>query len=176
MQRGKLKSCLGVVVVLCLGGYTCAHKISEHRARYPGNVTFTGHPLKIFGSRYMRAFMRRGANDASPLPDVTVHVDGRPYKLSDLTEELVKELGSSAPNGRFRDPDYNSFSYRFEERRLTGFSVSSGGWSDTPAPDANVESVALSIGDGPSFTLPITHRELVRHAGRPDSTYLTSGQ
>ena len=176
MGSRRLKSSVIVAVVLCGGVYTCASKVSEHRADYPGRVTFVGRPRNIFGSTYTRAFMWRRATDTRPLPDVTVHVDGRAYKLSNLTPELMKELGGYAPEGRLTDAEYNTFVYRFEGGRLTGFSWESGGWADEPPPNQNAETLALSIGEGQPFVLPITHRELVRRAGRPKSTYLTSGQ
>ena len=175
MDIRRLRSCFVVIALLFVGVYTYAHKISEHRAQYPGRVTFIGHPRNIFGSRYMRVPWRQPLPQTRPLPDVTLHVDGRPYKLSELTPELMDELSGVRMRGRLVDAEGKRFSYRFEEGRLIWFSMGSMGSPKEPA-DRNAEAVSLSIGDGQPFTVPITNRELTRRAGRPKSTYLTSGQ
>jgi hypothetical protein len=175
MGSSRLKSSAVVVFLLVAGVYTCAHKISEHRAVYPGQVTFIGHPLNIFGSRYTRATWRQPLPEVIPLPDVTLHVDGRAYKLSELTPELTDELSGVRVKGRLSDARGSRFSYAFEEGRLIRFSFKRLSGSEQ-ASNNNVETVYLSIGDGEPFAMPITNRELRRRAGRPVRTYLTSGQ
>ncbi|HUW62527.1 MAG TPA: hypothetical protein VMZ06_16090 [Candidatus Bathyarchaeia archaeon] len=173
-MTGRMRSWLVVIVLLCVGVYTCAHKTSEHRAEYPGRMTFAGRPRNIFGSTYTRAFWRL-ASSKGTLPDVTLHVDGRPYKLFALTPEFMDELSGGRMKGRLVDAEGKRFSYRFEQGRLVWFSLGSMGEPQEP-PDRNAETVSLSIGDGLPFTVPITDRELTRRTGRPKSTYLTSGQ
>lgn len=174
MGSSRAKISVVVVVLLGLGVYMCARKTSEHRAEYTGRLTFCGHPRGFFDSVYTRVFWRR--QSSSSMPEMTVHVNGHPHRLAELTPESLEKLGDRRTPGRLRDADYNGFQYQFENGRLASFSWSSGGWSDTPPPDQNVETLAFSIGDSPPLVLPISHKELVRLAGRPVSTYLTSGQ
>ena len=175
MKRNRLTRSLVIAALLWTGVYSCARKISEHRADYPGRLTFIGRPSGYFGSVYTRVYMWRSPADTTALPDVRLHLDNRIYSLSSLTPELAVGLGGSLPKGRLCDAQRNKMAYRFEEGRLTWFSFEAGGGTAQP-PEKHAEALSMSIGGGRPFQLPITYWQLVRYAGRPTSTYITSGQ
>jgi hypothetical protein len=171
MEIGRLKSCGIVALLLFAGVYTCAHQVLEHRAEYPGGVRFEGFARNTFGSRYMRATWRRPYPETTPLPDVSLHVNGRAYKLSELTKDLLGEFGGGRTSVRLIDARGIRFSYRFEDERLMSFALESLGRPKGPE-ERDVEAVSLSIGDGQPFIVPITSGELRRRAGRPKRTYI----
>lgn len=175
MSKGAI-SFLIVLLLVASGLYSCANLICQHRADYKGGVTFAGESQRVFGSVYTRVAMWRDAADTTPLPDITVHLGEEKFRLDEFTPEVVQKLGSSPTTGTFADSENNLFQYRFTDGRLTWFCLDRLRRSSTSATSGNTSSVALSFGDGKPFVMPMKHKDLVRHAGKPERTYLHFAQ
>ena len=165
-----------VFVVPSAGVYSCANLICQHRADYAGSITFIGRSQNVFGSVYTRVHMWRDPADTTPLPDVTVHVDGAKYRLDSFTTELVQGLGAGPEQGNLVDDNENVFRYRLTNGKLSYFCFENASRPGKPASKGNVSSVALAFGERQPFTMPITHRHLLHSAGKPDRTYLNFAQ
>ena len=159
-----------VCTTLCVAPYQGTRLICQHRALYPGDLTFIGESAGLWGSHYERVSMWKPPTYTDALPAVTVYLDDKAYALSALTPELMTSLGGTYLKGGLRDSNRNTMRYRFENGKLTWFSF------DTPHPSSihnpkikpNVRQLRMSLGEGAPFTLPISHWRLVRHCGRPN--------
>jgi len=102
------------------------------------------------------------------LPDFTVHIHGEPYRLAELSPETMRALSGMPNEGGLKDAADYTLSYRFEDGRLTRLSIYPA-WRapGTPAPMVREGRFRIQAGDGPSFLLPISHRELITLAGNP---------
>ena len=161
-------ACLIAAVVLT----ALARHIVQHRARYQGEVIFVGHARGVLGTEYTRVYMWRDARNANPLPEVSIVIDGESRALASLSPEFVTERGGVLWSGGWYDCEGTIWRYRFENGRLTWFSVDSE--HPTRSLDkANVDPgvFQISLDGGPLFSLPISHRDLVRLCGKPDETF-----
>jgi hypothetical protein len=161
---------IGFVVIAALGAFAwfAFRGIAQFRATYAGSVTFIGHADGVFGTQYYRVFMWRDAADQSPLPNVAVYLKGTRYVLADLSDELMQSLGGTAHEGGLKDAADFFFQYRFENGRLTYFSLYPSHTTLPPAPESpESDRFYIQIGDGPPFVLPVSQSQLVRYAGEP---------
>jgi len=168
---------LMVILGLCAPVWLFVRGILQARATYPGGLTFIGVAEGLFGTEYYRAFMWRDPADRSPLPDVTVYIEGIPYGLSELTDELMQSLGGTAHDGGLKDSADYYFQYRFENGRLTSLSLYPSHPSLPPPPqDGRTDRFYIQVGEGPPFLLPVSQPELIRYGGRPEriSRYLAN--
>ncbi|GMV91107.1 MAG: hypothetical protein AMXMBFR82_08850 [Candidatus Hydrogenedentota bacterium] len=161
---------IALVVIAALGllARVAFRSVAQYHATYPGPVTFVGKADGAFGTQYYRAFMWRAPADQSPLPDVAIYVKGTRYALADLTDELMQSLGGTAHEGGLKDPAEFYFQYRFENGRLTYFSLFPS-WNATPPSSAlsDPDRFFIQVGDGPPFTLPVSAGQLKHYAGEP---------
>lgn len=154
--------------ILLLAGAGC-RQVLQHRAIYPGGLIFVGAADGLFESRYHRVFLWKAPGYADPLPAVTVDLGESAYSLESLTPELFAGLGGAANEGALYDSAGALVQYRFENGRLTWFSLDSG--RATPmATGGNVQAgtFALSRNGGPAVTLPVSGRALENGLGTPD--------
>ena len=121
-------------------------------------------------------YLWRSPDDTSPLPDVAVHIDARTYRLAELTPEIIQSLNGVLMEGSLVDAQHNRLGYRFLDGRLTWFSFSAPEQSGDPSPNRNADAMAMSIGQGQRFVLPLSSRELVSVAGDPTRAYLSFAQ
>ncbi len=161
---------LAVIVVLGVLAWIPIRGILQYRATYPGPVTFVGHADGAFGTEYYRVFMWRAPDDTSPLPPVKVFIQGTAYALSDLNDDLMQSLGGTAHKGGLKDAADVYFQYRFENGRLTWFSLDPRHPALPPSPDqGQTDRFYLQFGDGPPFLLPVSQAQLIQYAGRPQN-------
>jgi len=159
---------LGAVLALCLAAWIPLRGFLQFRAEYPGGLAFIGQADGLLGTEYVRLHLWRTPSETSPLPDFTVHIHGEPYRLAELSPETMRALGGMPNEGGLKDAADYSLQYRFEDGRLTYLSIYPA-WRarGTPAPSAREGRFRIQAGDGPSFLLPISHRELLTLAGSP---------
>lgn len=167
---------LAAGVLMCVGCYSCASMICQHRAEYDGRVIFVGQAKHLFGSLYTRVYLWRDATDTSPLPDVTVHLGDRKFTLDQFTVAEVVSLGRSPVQGSFMDKEHTLLQYRFTGDRLTWLSLENHSPARSGSPEGALSRVALSMGNGPPFVLPVTRKQLIQYAGKPKRTYLYFAQ
>lgn len=171
--------CAAAFVLVAAGLlYAAAHTVCQHRVDYAGGLVFVGRPAHVFGSEYYRLFMWRADHDQSPLPDARLHVDEASYAFAELTPEKFSDLTGLGvqSEGALVDGSGALVQYRFENGRLTWFSFDSFSQRRGAAmPDAE-RRLALSIGSGPVFTLPIRESTLIQAAGKPLRSYLHFAQ
>ena len=167
-RLGKLALVLVILLVLGAGAYIPFRGMLQFRAIYPGGLTFIGHADGVLDTQYYRVYLWRSPEDASPLPDVTVHLLGEPYALAALTEELMLSLGGTPDEGGIKDAADWYLTYRFENGRLTFFALAP---SRARAPATHGEGAHdrfhLQMGGGPPFLLPVPYSRLVELAGTP---------
>lgn len=157
-------------MVFALGGlaWIPLRSILQYRAAYPGPVTFIGRADGMFGTEYYRVYMWRDGADSSPLPDVAVYLKGTPYALSAMTDDLMQSLGGTAREGGLKDAAGFYFQYRFENGRLIYFALYPSRAALPQAPDEwRDDRFYIQVGDGPPFTFPVSHGQLVQYAGLP---------
>jgi hypothetical protein len=179
MQISRTSVILGLVALIAFGLYAGVNFICQHRADYPGDITFIGQPRHVFGATYWRVAMWRATNDTRPLPDVTLSIDGQPYALSAITMDTVTGLGGALMSAGLVDAEGNAFRYRFEGGRLTYFAFDAERRrrrGSKPPTTYQVQTITMALGDGPQFKFPITHRELVAWCGKPERAYLNFAQ
>jgi len=166
--------------LLVAGGliYATARAVCQHRANYAGGLVFVGRPVNVVGTEYYRLFMWRAAHDQSVLPDARLHVDGTAYALADLTPAAFSNLtGRDTQNeGTLVDGAGALVQYRFENGRLTWFSFDAFSQRRGVAIPDSKRRFALSLGNGPGFTLPIRESALIQAAGKPSRSYLHFAQ
>lgn len=161
---------IGLAVLAALGllGWMAFRGIAQYHATYPGPVTFVGQADSAFGTQYYRVFMWRAPTDQSPLPDVALYLKGTRYALAELSDELMQSLGGTAQEGGLKDTADYYFQYRFENGRLTYFSLYPS--QDTPPPNpspSDPDRFFIQVSDGPPFTLPVSGAQLEAYAGEP---------
>lgn len=164
---------VGVVCAVLVGGcWFVARGVVQHRAEYPGGLIFVGRADGPLGVRYERFYVWKPPGYTDPLPALTVYIDDAPHPLAELTAEDMTALGGSRNDGGLFDAQGNVLRYRFEGGRPTYFSIDTAN-RVRPGPGDNVRPgiFRVSIGGGEPFALPATHRDLVRHAGKPLDTY-----
>ena len=164
----KIGIALSIALVLCLGVWIPIRGFLRFDAHYPGGFAFIGQADGALGTEYIRVHMWRSPEDTAPLPDFTVHIHGEPYRLAELSPETMRALGGMPNEGGLKDAADYTLKYRFEDGRLTYFSLTPA-WRapGTPAPTAREGRFRIQAGDGPSFLLPVSHGELITLAGPP---------
>ncbi len=176
-NRGDLRIIAAVATVPVVAGcWVGARTMLQFRAYYPGSLTFVGNANGLFGARYVRFFMWKPPDYTDALPDLTLHVDGQPYAVTDLTEEAFTSLGGTVPEGGIYDTLGNVIKYRFENGRLTWISLTppfrptSKERTATTGGNIRPGVFHISLENGPPFPLPVTLSELRAWAGTPVST------
>lgn len=168
---------LVVTILLCGGlgvaGYGELRGAMAHKAVYAGGLEFFGEADGWFGTTYNRMNLW---NPQQPppagAPSVRLHIGGRPYDARTLTADALLQLGG------YEQMPGEAVLLDAQGRRLV---VRLHGqyptvWLNTGAPPpSNAAGVTalpieISIGGGPSFTLPIAHDDLERFAGPSDET------
>ena len=145
----------------------------QHRAIYPGGLTFVGAADGLLGSRYHRVFLWRAPGYTDALPELTVYIEDQPYALTALTPELFTGLGGTQNEGGLYDSESTVLRYRFEGGKLTWFSLDAER-AVPREPGGNVKHgvFALSRGKAPGVTLPASLDRLRDAVGPPERTTL----
>ncbi|MBI4556402.1 MAG: hypothetical protein HY706_02350 [Candidatus Hydrogenedentes bacterium] len=164
---------VAVVALLALVLYGTVQAICQHRAGYAGGLIFVGHRSGFFGTVYERVYVWRARGSTEPLPNVAVFFDDAPYALSVLTPDLVTSLGGALMSGSLDDREGHILRYRFEDGKLTWFSfeIADMRYRARITPNAKFKRIALSLNGGEAFSFPVSHRELVKSCGKPESFY-----
>jgi len=170
---------LGVVVaalgLLALAG--CRQTL-QHRAIYPGGLTFVGAADGLFGSRYHRVYLWRAPGSTAPLTPFAVHIEDAAYRLDHMTPEILSGLGAFRDALAFYDTTGTLLQCRFEGGQLTWFSLTAGAGAAGQGPGGNVKAGAFSLsrGGGPPVRLPASGDTLREGLGRPERTMLHFAQ
>ncbi|HIJ64998.1 MAG TPA: hypothetical protein HPP77_03535 [Candidatus Hydrogenedentes bacterium] len=145
--------------------------VCKRRTQYPGGLTFLGHSTGLFGTQYDRLAMWKSPTYTDPLPAMTLYIGGQPYPLASLTEDILASLSGMARHGNLLDAEGSILRYKFRGGRLTWISLEAA-FSDPRREGRNVVSgtFQISVNDGPPFSLPVTHADLVRLCGRPEKS------
>lgn len=177
--RARLTVIVAIIAVILAGAgglWLAARNALQFRAYYPGDLVFVGYAHGLFDTRYHRLFMWKAPNYQDALPDLSFHIEGRTYRLDELTENTVNALGGQLPAGGIYDEKGNILGYRFEGGRLTWVSLTSEFRPPNPdlvgKPGSNVHpgEFYVSIGASPPFRLPVTYRQLVAWGCPPQTT------
>jgi len=161
-----------IALVLCavvaLPLIALVRAICQHRATYPGGLVFIGEAQGPFGTRYHRVFLWKPPAYTEPLPSVTVYLDAKAYPLSSLTQEIVTSYGGTRMHGNLLDSRGSTMRYRFENGKLTWFSLEAPDprFASRSQTSPHVDELAMSLGNGPPFSLPQSHAQLVQACGR----------
>lgn len=150
----------------------------QHRAVYPGGLTFVGAADGLLGSRYHRVYLWRAPHGTDTLPAFTLHVEARAMPLASLTPELLGGAPGSPGEGALYDSRGALLKYRFENGRLTWLSIDAGVLPAGQPPGGNVMrgEFGLSRGAGSAVTLPVSLSALRRALGAPERTMLHFAQ
>lgn len=150
----------------------------QHRAVYPGGLTFVGAADGLFGSRYHRVYLWRAPHGTDTLPAFTLHVEERVMPLASLTPELLGGAHGSPGEGALYDGRGALLKYRFENGRLTWLSIDAGAMPAGQPPGGNVMrgEFGLSKGAGSAVALPVSLSALRAALGTPDRTMLYFAQ
>jgi len=174
----KLAGTVGVVVLLVVSGWFCSRQVLQHRAIYPGGLTFVGAAQGPLGSVYHRAFLWRAPGSTDPLPGVSVHIDGVPTAFDGLTPAQFEAFGGTIPEGGIYDDGGTLLQYRFTDGRLTWLSLqaNSGKAAQGGGGHAPGDLFALSVAGKAPITLPVSRKALVQALGRPARSPLVFAQ